>query len=328
VVSSSGVIRWGVLSTAKIGMEKVIPAIQNASNCEVVAIASRDQQRAEDASESLGIESAYGSYQEMLDEPDVDAVYIPLPNDLHTEWVLKAAAAGKHVLCEKPISLTSRDAAVMARICADAGVLLQEAFMYRHHPIWVEAVRLVRSGGIGDLQAVQSWFSYYNDDPENIRNQTEHGGGAVMDIGCYNISLSRLLFDDEPDSVRAEIRREPNLGVDIVTSAVLSFPGGGQSTFTCSMRSFPFQRVLVVGTEGKIEIEIPFNIPPDVETRIHLTNADTPEGGQTLRFPPADQYEIQAEMFAAAIRNGSVAPVPPADAIANMATIEAVLASA
>ncbi|GMR02070.1 MAG: Gfo/Idh/MocA family oxidoreductase [Acidimicrobiia bacterium] len=327
MVSSSPIVRWGVLSTAKIGMDKVTPAIQKAPNCEVVAIASRDRQRAQDASDRLGIEKAYGSYQEILEDADVDAVYIPLPNDLHKEWVVNAAVAGKHVLCEKPISLTSRDAVVMADACLDAGVLLQEAFMYRHHPSWVETVRLVRSGSIGDLQAVQSWFSYYNDDPGNIRNQIRHGGGAIMDIGCYNINLSRLLFDDEPDSVRATIRTDPDLGVDIVTSAVLSFPGGGQSTFTCSMRSYPFQRVNVVGTEGRIEIEIPFNIPPDVETRIRVTNAETAQGGQILRFPPADQYAIQAELFAAAITSGADAPVPAADAIANMATIEAVLSA-
>jgi len=327
VSSSSDIVRWGVLSTAKIGMEKVTPAIQDTSNCEVVAIASRDRQRAQGAADELGIETAYGSYQEMLEAPDIDAVYIPLPNDLHKVWVVNAALAGKHVLCEKPISLTSRDAAVMAEACTDAGVLLQEAFMYRHHPSWVESVRLVRSGRIGNLQAVQSWFSYFNDDPRNIRNQIRHGGGAIMDIGCYNINLSRLLFDDEPDSVRATIRTDPDLGVDIVSSAVLSFPGGGQSTFTCSMRSYPFQRVNVIGTDGRIEIEIPFNIPPTVETRIRLTNADTPEGGRVLRFPPADQYAIQAELFANAIMSGADAPVSATDAIANMATIEAVLSA-
>jgi predicted dehydrogenase len=305
-------------------MEKVTPAIQKAANCEVVAIASRGQERAEKASRRLGIASAFGTYQELLDAPDIDAVYIPLPNDLHAEWVIKAAAAGKHVLCEKPIAMSSRESIVMAQACADAGVLLQEAFMYRHHPSWVEAVRLVRSGGIGAIQAVQSWFSYYNDDPRNIRNQIDHGGGATMDIGCYNISLSRLLFDEEPESVSASIRRDPDLGVDIVSSAILSFPGGGQSTFTCSMRSYPFQRVNIVGTDGKIEIEIPFNIPPDVETTITLTSA---EGSEILRFPPADQYTIQAELFAAAITGGTEAPVAPVDAIANMVTIEAVLTS-
>ena len=191
-------VRWGVLSTADIGMTKVTPAIQAAENCEVVAIASRDQMRAAAAATELDIPKAYGTYEELLAADDVDAVYIPLPNDMHAEWTMKAAAAGKHVLCEKPLALDATEAEEMARFCKNAGVKLGEAFMYRHHPTWVEAVRLVRNGAIGELHGVQSWFSYYNDDPENIRNRTENGGGAIMDIGCYNINASRMLFDAEP----------------------------------------------------------------------------------------------------------------------------------
>jgi predicted dehydrogenase len=217
----------------------------------------------------------------------------------------------------------------MVDVCRDAGVKLAEAFMYRHHPSWVETVRLVRSGAIGELLAVQSWFSFFTDDPANIRNRLENGGGAVMDIGCYNINLSRMLFDAEPTSVQSSIRRDPEMGIDIVSSAVLEFPGGGQSTFTCAIRSEGYQRVHIVGTDGRIEIEIPFNIPADRETRIWLTSGGEPPiapATETITFDPADQYRIQIELFADAILNNAEVEVPPSDAVANMKVIEAVLA--
>jgi predicted dehydrogenase len=318
-------VRWGILSTADIGMSKVTPAIQRALNSRVIAIASRTAARAEEAAASLGVPRAVDSYEGLLAADDIDALYIPLPNDMHAEWVVRAAEAGKHILCEKPLAMSAAQAEEMVAACEDAGVLLQEAFMYRHHPTWVEALRLVRGGAIGSVQAITSAFSYYNDDPANIRNRLDNGGGAVMDIGCYNINLSRLVFDAEPTTVRSAVRRDPVMGVDIVTSAVLGFPGGGQSSFTCSTRAEDYQRVLIHGTDGRIEIEIPFNIPPDTETRIHITsNGET----STVTFPAADQYTIQAELFAGAILTGStVAPVPPRDAVANMRVIEEVLAS-
>ncbi len=261
-------VRWGVLSTASIGMQKVTPAIQQASNGEVVAIASRDASRADAAAAALGIPTAYGSYEALLAADDVDAVYVPLPNDQHAQWAVRAAQAGKHVLCEKPLAMSVAEAEHMVAACADAGVLLQEAFMYRHHPSWVEVVRLVRSGAIGRLEAVQVFFSYYNDDPADIRNQVRHGGGALMDIGCYPINAARLLFDAEPVAVRASVRRDPQMGIDTLTSAVLEFPDGGQASFTVGIRSEPYQRVHVVGTQGRIEVEIPFNIPPDRPTGV------------------------------------------------------------
>ena len=325
-----GTVRWGILSTADIGMTKVTPAIQRAENSEVVAIASRDQDRAVAAAAQLGIPAAYGSYEELLASDDVDAVYIPLPNDLHAEWTLKAAAAGKHVLCEKPLALSPSQAAEMARACEDAGVKLAEAFMYRHHPTWVEAVRLVRDGTIGELQGVQSWFSYYNDDPTNIRNRMENGGGAIMDIGCYNINASRMLFAAEPVRIEASVRRDPVMGIDIVSSAVLEFAGGGQATFTCSTRAEDYQRVHIVGSAGRIEIEVPFNIPPDRDTRIFVTAGGEPPvapATDTLVFPAADQYTIQAALFAQAVLDETPVPVPPADAIANMKVIETILAT-
>jgi len=323
-------VRWGVLSTANIGMAKVTPAIQQAENCEVIAIASRSSDDAEAAAAQLGIAAFYGSYEAMLEADDIDAVYIPLPNDLHREWTMKAAEAGKHVLCEKPIALTAAEAEEMAAACAEAGVKLEEAFMYRHHPTWVEAVRLVRSGGIGELQVVQSWFSYFNDDPNNIRNRVENGGGAVMDIGCYCINATRMLFQAEPERVEASVRRDPAMGIDIVTSAVLEFPGGGQSTLTCSTRAEPDQRVHIVGSEGRVELEIPFNIPPDRDTRIFVTKGGDPPVApdtQTMTFSAADQYTIQASLFAQAILDDSDVPVPVDDAIANMRVIEAILAN-
>ncbi|MEA2009227.1 MAG: Gfo/Idh/MocA family oxidoreductase, partial [Actinomycetota bacterium] len=274
--------------------------------------------------------AAYGTYEGLLASDAVDAVYIPLPNDLHAEWTKKAAAAGKHVLCEKPLALSVSEAEEMARVCEEAGVKLGEAFMYRHHPTWVEAVRLVRDGAIGDLQGVQSWFSYYNDDPENIRNRTENGGGAIMDIGCYNINLSRMLFAAEPVRIEAAVRRDPTMGIDTLSSAVLEFPGGGQATFTCSTRSEDYQRVHIVGTAGRIEIEIPFNIPPDRETRIFVTSGGEPPvapNTETLVFPAEDQYTIQARLFAQAILDDTPVPVPVTDAIANMKAIDAILAT-
>jgi predicted dehydrogenase len=321
-------LRWGILSTADIGMKKVTPAIQRSRNGEVVAIASRDPDRATAAAAELGIAAAYDSYEALLAADDVDAVYLPLPNDLHAPWTIAAVEAGKHVLCEKPLAMSAAEAAEMAAAADAAGVRLAEAFMYRHHPTWVEALRLVRTGTIGALQSVQSWFSYFNADPTNIRNRPEHGGGAVMDIGCYSIHLSRLLFGAEPTSVQAAVRRDPQMGIDTLSSVLLEFPGGGQATFTCSIRAEPDQRVHIVGTEGRIDIEIPFNIPPDRETRIHVTAGGDPPlapATETRTFPAADAYTIQAEVFAQAILDGVELPTSLDDAVANLRVIEAVL---
>lgn len=321
-------VRWGILSTANIGMAKVTPAIQKGVNCDVVAIASRDLAVAESAAARLGIPQALGSYEALLESPDIDAVYIPLPNDMHAEWVLKAAVAGKHILCEKPLGMNAAQAAEMADGCEAAGVKLAEAFMYRHHPSWVEAVRLVRSGAVGELQAVLSWFSYFNDDPDNIRNRVANGGGALMDIGCYNINLSRMIFDAEPVKISGSVRRDPVMGIDTLSSAVLEFPNGGQSTFTCAIRAEPYQRVHIVGSTGRIEIEVPFNIPPTHAARIFVTSGgDAPvaPATETIEFAPADQYTIQAELFAQAVLDDTDIAVPIADAIDNMRVIDALL---
>ncbi|MBF8290750.1 MAG: hypothetical protein HW391_1718 [Chloroflexi bacterium] len=266
----------------------------------------------------------HGSYETLLADPGVDAVYIPLPNHLHAEWTIAAARAGKHVLCEKPLALTAVDAARMVAVCDAEGVRLMEAFMYRLHPSWQAVLNLVRSGRIGHLVAVQSWFSYFNDDPVNIRNVREYGGGALFDVGCYAVNLSRLLFDAEPGRVEASILRDPVSGVDVVTSGVLDFDGG-IATFTCSTRAEDDQRVHIVGTEGRIEVGIPFNIPPDRPTRVFLTHGGEPPvapATEILTFDAADPYAVEAAAFAAAVLDGGPTPVPASDAVANLRVIE------
>ena len=319
-------LRWGVLSTAKIGVEKVIPGIKKAERCTVVAIASRDADRGRAVADKLAIPKAHGSYEALLSDGDVDAVYIPLPNHLHAEWTIAAARAGKHVLCEKPLALSAADAQSMLDVCASEGVRLMEAFMYRLHPSWVSVRELVASGRIGRLRAVQSWFSFFNDDPGNIRNIKEYGGGALLDIGCYSVNLSRMLFDGEPVRVEASVTRDPPTGVDVLTTGILEFEGG-VATFTCSTRVEPDQRVHIYGTEGRISIGIPFNIPPDLPTEVFVTSdGDPPVSPDTevMTFGPADQYAIEAERFARAVLDDEPTPIPPEDAVANMRVIERV----
>jgi predicted dehydrogenase len=317
-------LHWGILSTADIGRTKVIPAIQRARRCRVVAIASREPGRARQVADELTIPAAYGTYEELLDDTSVDAVYIPLPNHLHLEWTLRAIAAGKHVLCEKPLALNAADAGRMVDAAETAGLTLMEAFMYRLHPSWVAVRDLVAAGRIGRLMAIQSWFSYYNDDPANIRNIRAAGGGALYDIGCYNVSLSRLLFGGEPSRVRASVLRDPTSGVDVLTSAILEFDGG-QATFTCSTRTETDQRVHVYGTTGRIVIGIPFNIPPDRPTQVFVTAGGDPPVAphtETLTFGTADPYTVEAEVFAAMVLDGTAAPFPARDAVANLRVLE------
>jgi predicted dehydrogenase len=294
----------------------------------VLAIASRDERRAATTASGLGIPRAYGSYDALLADADVEAVYIPLPNHLHREWTIRAAAAGKHVLCEKPLALTAAEAREMVDACAAAGVLLMEAFMYRLHPMWRRVRELVEGGAIGDLVTIQAFFSYRNVDPADIRNIAEYGGGAMLDIGCYPVNVARWMFDGEPDSVLAAVRRDPGFGTDVLTSAVLDF-AGRQATFTCSTQIEDDQRVQLVGTAGRLVVEIPFNIPPDRPTRIlRVAGGDPPVAPhvEVIDVPAADPYGVQGDAFAAAIRAGLPAPIPPADAIANMTVIERILA--
>ena len=326
----SGELRIGVLSTADIARRKVVPGFRAASRVRVTAIASRDPEVARRVAAELEIPRAHGSYAALLEDPEVDAVYIPLPNHLHPEWAIAAARAGKHVLCEKPLALTSADAERMAAACREAGVILMEAFMYRVHPSWQAARRMVAEGRIGRLMAVQSWFSYYNEDPGNIRNKVDAGGGALYDIGCYCVNLSRMLFGGEPTRVQASIRRDPDTGTDILTSAILDFAGGSAS-FTCSTRAEDDQRVEIYGTQGRISIGIPFNIPPDRPTEVHLAAGGDPPVAphvETFTFDVADPYAVEADAFAAAILDGAPLPLPPEDSIANLRVIERIFVAA
>jgi len=323
-------VSWGVLGVAGIAVHKVIPAMQRSELSPVRAIASRSEGKAQEAAIALGIERAYPSYEALLADPDIEAVYIPLPNHLHAEWTERAAAAGKHVLCEKPLAMSSDQARHMIDVCRHAGVKLMEAFMYRLHPMWVEAKRMVDSGEIGELLAIQSFFSYRNVDPSNIRNISDFGGGALMDVGCYPVNVARMLFGAEPTTVKSSIRRDPEFGTDAVTSAVLDFEGR-HATFTCSTQLEDDQGVNLVGTTGRLEIEIPFNIPPDRPTRLlHYAGGDPPVSPhvEVHEFATADQYGIQADAFSRTIREDTPVPTDPADAVANLVVMERIVADA
>jgi predicted dehydrogenase len=323
-------LRWGILSTADIARSKVIPGIKTAQRCEVVAIASRDAARARVVADELGIPTSHGSYEALLADPEVDAVYIPVPNHLHAEWTIAAARAGKHVLCEKPLALHPADALEMIGVCRAEGVRLMEGFMYRLHPSWVAVRALVASGRIGRLMSVQSWFSYFNDEPTNIRNILAAGGGALYDVGCYSVNLSRMLFGGEPRRVNAAITRDPSSGVDVLASAMLEF-ATGTATFTCSTRLEDDQRVHIYGSEGRVSIGIPFNIPPDRPTQVFVTAGGDPPvdpNTEVLTFDPADPYMVEAERFAAAVLDDLPTPVPPEDAVGNLRVIERIFEAA
>ncbi|MEP6595211.1 MAG: Gfo/Idh/MocA family oxidoreductase [Ginsengibacter sp.] len=317
-------VRWGILSTAKIGREKVIPAMQAGKFCEVVAIASRDKKHARSEADRLNIPKAYGSYEEMLTDADVDAVYIPLPNNMHIPWAIKSMEANKHVLCEKPIGLSSSETNQLLKAANNKPHLkVMEAFMYRFHPQWQHTLKLVKDGEIGTLKSIQSFFSYHNVDPDNIRNQKDTGGGGMMDIGCYCTSLSRFIFGNEPEKVFGIVEYDSRLQIDKIASGILAF-STGTSSFTCSTQLMPYQRVNILGTEGRIEIEIPFNAPSDKDTRIWLNKKD---GTKEIVFEPIDQYTIQGDLFSMAILNNTPVPTDLQDAVNNMIVIEAIFES-
>ena len=329
IASMPNKIRWGVLSTAAIGIKKVIPAMQQGQYSTVTAIASRDFAKAQQAAKTLGIPTAYGSYEELLADPNIDAVYNPLPNQLHIPWTAKAAEAGKHVLCEKPLSMTVAEAKSLITVSNRTGVKIGEAFMIRSFPQWLRLRELLKQGRVGELRSVVGVFSYFNVDPANIRNQVEAGGGALMDIGCYLIHASRYAFAAEPTRVVSRLERDPQMHTDRLTSALLDFPAG-QAIFTCSTQLVPYQRVHFLGTRGRIEIEIPFNAPIERPTRIFIDDGGDLTGKtiSTETFPTANQYVMQGDDFSKAILNNTEVPVPLEDAIKNMAVIEAVFKSA
>ena len=318
-------VRWGVLSSAKIGLEKVIPAMQKGVYCEIAAMASQSLERGKAAAAQLGIPQAYGSYEELLADDNIDAIYIPLPNHLHVPWTKKALEAGKHVLCEKPIGLNTAEAEdLLACAKKHSQLKVMEAFMYRHHPQWLKAQQLVSEGKIGNLLNIHSFFSYYNADPANIRNMAEIGGGGLMDIGCYCISLARFIFNSEPQRVLGTMEYDPEFKTDRLCSGLLDF-GDQSSTFTCSTQLTSYQRVNIFGTEGRIEIEIPFNAPPDQPCRIwHQQDEKLEE----ITFELCDQYTIQGDLFSQAILNKTEVPTPLVDSVKNMRVLDAVINSA
>jgi predicted dehydrogenase len=320
----SGKVRWGVLGVAKIAVEKVIPAMQRGAHCEIAAIASRDAGRAHEAASRLGIPKAYGTYEELLADPDIDAVYNPLPNHLHLPLSARAAEAGKHVLCEKPITLTATECCELIEVRDRTGVLIGEAFMVATHPQWLRAREILRAGEIGAPRSILTAFSYFNRDPANIRNVASYGGGALMDIGCYPVFTSRFLLGEEPAGVQALIETDPEFRVDVLTSGLMRFPSA-DSVFTCGTRQAYYQRTQIFGERGIIEIEIPFNAPPDRPCRIFVEI----EGRRRVEeFPVCDQYTIQGDEFSRAIMEGGQPPVSLETALGNMTVIEALFRSA
>jgi predicted dehydrogenase len=323
-------VKWGVLGAARIAVTRVIPAMQLGEYSEIVGIASRNREKAESAARGLGIPKTYGSYEQMLADPEIEAVYNPLPNHLHVPWSVKAAEAGKHVLCEKPIGMNTGEALQLLGVRERTGVLIGEAFMVTAHPQWARIIELVRGGRIGELRSVVGTFSYYNVDPANVRNVREWGGGGLMDIGCYPIKTSRMVFGEEPLRVIGTMTRDERLtGVDVLTSAILEYPSG-HCVFTCSMQLQQQQSMRLYGTKGRIEPEIPFNAAPGGTSRITIDDGrDLTGGGREVEeFAACDQYTLQGDRFSRAVREGGAAPTPLEDSLRNMAVIDALVRSA
>ena len=320
-------VRWGILSTANIGMEKVIPAIQQSAHSEVVAIASRDLAKAQEAAGQLGIAKAYGSYEALLADPDIDAIYNPLPNHLHVPMTVAATKAGKHVLCEKPIARTAAEAEGL-RDCAPGRIVL-EAFMIRFHPQWLRAREIIRSGELGEVRTINALFTYFNNDAGNVRNQADIGGGGILDIGCYPVTAGRFLFESEPQRVLALVDRDPQFGTDRLATVLADFGGGRQLSFTCSTQTVGEQSLTVLGSKAKLAIAIPFNAPANERTAITVDSGAPFDGSLARReiLASCDQYTEQAEAFALAVLGEATLPWGIDDAIASMKVIDAIFAS-
>ncbi len=317
-------VKWGIISTANIGLEKVIPGMLKSSEIDVVAISSRNLKTAKAAAAKLGIPKAYGSYEEMLADPEIEAVYNPLPNHLHVPLTIAAVKAGKHVLCEKPIAITAKEAMQLRKLPKTK--LVAEAFMVRYASQWLEAKSRVKKGEIGEVRAIQVMFSYFNRDPKNVRNMADIGGGGMLDIGCYPITISRFIFDGDPLRVAATIDHDPKFKVDRLAGGILEFSKGRHLSFTVSTQLAPFQRVQIMGTKGRIEIEIPFNAPPDKPNRYFVQGMAMNEG-EWVSLPVVDQYMQQAEGFGRAIRKKQKLAWGIEDAITNMKIIDALFKS-
>ena len=323
-------IRWGILGVASIAVRRVIPAMQAGEWCDVAAIASRDLRKAEEAARTLGIARAYGSYDELLAASDIDALYIPLPNHLHVPWSIRALEAGKHVLCEKPIALNAAETRRLLAARDRTGMKIGEGFMVRTHPRWLRVRELVRSGRIGDLRLIHGWCGYFNRNPQDVRNSLEYGGGALLDIGCYPVTLSRFIFEQEPLRVSGLIERDPDMRTDRLTSATLEFPSG-RCIFTSSTQLAYNQKMIFFGTKGRIEIDRPINPPTDQPSTVLIDdNPGDPAGSgiTTESIPTCNQFTIQGDLFSRAIREGGDVPVPLEDSLKNMAVIDAIFRAA
>ena len=321
-------VKWGVISTANIGVEKVLPAMQLGELTSITAIASRNLEKAKETAEKLGIPRYYGSYEELLEDDEIDAIYNPLPNHLHVPWTIKCMEAGKHVLCEKPIALTTGDVRKLIEVRDKTGVKVGEAFMVRTHPQWLRTLALIKKGEIGELRAIQGFFSYFNLDPNNIRNIIEIGGGSIWDIGCYPVTTSRFVFGEEPRRVISLIERDPEMKIDRLASVIMDFPSG-QATFTSSTQLVRYQRMIFFGTERRIEIEIPFNAPTDCPCRIHIDDdIQGPDQAKVMEIPTCNPYTIQGEEFSKAVLGEGDVPVPLEDALRNTAVLSAIFRSA
>ena len=328
-MTSNRKVKWGVLGVARIATQKVIPAMKEGEWSEVYAIASRDLAKAQRAASDLGIPRAYGSYEALLADPDVEAIYNPLPNHLHVPWTIRAAEAGKHVLCEKPIARDAAEAAPLVAVRDRTGVQIQEAFMVRTHPQWLQALAIARSGRLGDVRSISGFFSYFNRDPENVRNIPDYGGGALLDIGCYLINTARFVFGREPQRVAGAIERDRQFGTDVVTSLILDF-APGHAIGTCGTQLVGYQRVEIFGDRGRLAIDIPFNAPPDRPCRFVVDDGSDLFGAgcEAFGIETCNQYTIQGDLFSQAVRGVAPLAYPLEDTMANMRVIDAVFRAA
>ncbi len=320
-------INWGILSTANIGLKKVIPAMQLGSNCTIVAIASRNLEKAKKEAENLNIPTAYGNYEDLINDPSIDAIYNPLPNHLHFETTMQCIKAGKHVLCEKPMVLTVEEVKTLIKARDEHNVKVGEAFMVHTHPQWIKAKELITEGFIGELKAVHGFFSYYNVDAQNIRNIADYGGGALWDIGCYPIHTSRLVIGKEPHRVTSLLTYDPKFKTDIVASVLLDFPSV-QVSFTAATQLKPFQTMQFFGTEKTLTVEVPFNAPDNQACRILINEGDIlKQYTEVNEIPICNQYTLQGESFSAAILNDQDVPVPLENTLYNTAILNAIYQS-
>ena len=313
-------IRWGVLSTANIGRTQVIPAICRADNAEIIAIASRTS-KVHKIAQELKIPKAYESYEELLDDPEIDAVYIPLPNHLHKEWVIRSAQKGKHILCEKPMALTESETEEMFAVCTKHGVKVMEAFMYQLHPQHARVKEILASGEIGEVKLMKSSHSFYLENRStDIRMDAAMGGGSIYDLGCYAIQAIRHLTDAEPVEVMAEGEVDPATGVDLTGIVSLKMSSGVRALFDCSFDMAGRNEYELIGTEGSLKV--PFAFRPDING--HIGKILVHKNGETREEQIfGDIYRLEIEHFSTAILTDSDPAITADSTVKNMRTIEA-----